>query len=132
MLFLFCLVKALKVNLSSYNGTFEDINKTDASARYIRTAYDVGKISGFDNKFEPRKALTREEIAKIIVEASKADKTKTDNGFTDWDSISDWVKEYAAAGKGNGISSGDNNGKFNPKNSLTRAEAAKCVLNIMN
>lgn len=130
--FVTMIVKALKVNLSSYNGVFEDINKTDASAKYIQTAYDMGMISGFDNKFEPRKALTREEMAKIIIEASKADKAKTDNGFTDWDSISDWAKEYAAAGKGNGILSGDNNGKFNPKNSLTRAEAAKCVLNIMN
>jgi len=59
-------------------------------------------------------------------------KTHLDIGFTDDSEISDYAKPAVTALKKLGVISGTNEGKFNPKAVMTRAEAAVVINNIIS
>ncbi len=90
-------------------------------------------IYGYDFESE-KEALTREEAAKAIVCGLGYEKIgKVYDMFVpvfyDWNGIDEDFRGYVALAKGMGIVSGDQNGFFNPKNRVSRAEFAVMLYN---
>lgn len=82
----------------------------------------------------PNSLLTNEEIAKLIVRYLKYEKIALHskvfvNPFKD--EIDENFKGYAAICFALNIMNGDNEGKFNPKNNVTNAEAAQIIYNLL-
>lgn len=112
--------------------TFSDVAADKWYYGYVEAAAKAGYVNGTgEGKFDPNANVTRQEIAKIIVEAAglKADATKTLT-FADAADVSEWAKGYVAVAAENKFVEGYNN-KFSPKNNATRAEAAKLTYSEM-
>lgn len=94
--------------------------------------YGAG-IYGYDFESE-KEALTRENAAKAIVCGLGYEKIGKAYDmfvpvFYDWNGIGEDCRGYVALAKGLGIVSGDQNGFFNPKNKVSRAEFAVMLYN---
>ena len=124
------LFRSAGIELSTYNDTYGDVQNSDWFADYIQTALDMGIISPDDN-FRPNDGITREEAAKIIAIMLKL-KSENVADFADVDTISDWATEFVNAVYEAGIFKGDENGNFNAKGTLTRAETATVIYRLLN
>ncbi len=111
-----------------YENVFED-TKTDENREYISWAAEMGIVDGYDDKiFGANDSLTREQAAAIIYRLADEITQSTDvSVFTDADAISDWARSATAWAVENEIINGRDNGAFDPKSSITRAETAKIV-----
>lgn len=113
---------------SSYQNTFSDVKPTDWFAGVIQTALDNGIISQ-DTAFRPNDTVTREEMCKIIVLTArlmqKLQEQKADlPDYTDKASIADWASDFVVQAAAEGLMQGMDDGRFMPKASATRAQAA--------
>jgi hypothetical protein len=101
------------------------------SSSYVQYAFDNNIVSGIgDSVFEPGGNITREAAVAVVMRSLKAkgyEGGKTDDKFSDDSSISQWAKEDVSALVEAGIISGRDNNMFCPKDSMTRAEAAKVI-----
>ncbi|MCL2739657.1 MAG: S-layer homology domain-containing protein [Oscillospiraceae bacterium] len=112
------------------NGTdvkFKDI-ADQWHAKYIAWAEKNDIVLGYDDgEFKPDKLISREEIAVIIdrfIEYAKYALTAgTAKNFIDEGQVSAWAKEAMQKMIVYGIIQGDDEGKLNPLNNSTRAEA---------
>lgn len=122
----------LDVN-EDYEGpaTYTDLNGF-WGAKEVAILEEYGLIDIFDgSKFEPKKPVTREEMAYVTaryleameVDLSKVSKTNT---FTDKNQMRKETVESIGLLQQLGILNGTN-GKFNPKGNLTRAEVSKIL-----
>lgn len=114
-------------------GTFSPENSKELDQLYTYLIRD-----GIVKKEEkdPDSPVTREDGIKFIVRALKYDKVADiggiySTGFKDEGSISSGLIGYVAIAKGLNIVSG-NDGYFNPKETLTRAQAAVIIYNYLN
>ncbi|MGI6605052.1 MAG: S-layer homology domain-containing protein [bacterium] len=100
---------------------------------YIATAVASGIASGYDdNTFAPNDALTREQMAVMLVKAAQlAPLSDSRPEFTDSGSISAWAVDAMVAAVQNGILSGYPDNTIRPKGNATRAEAVTVVLNAL-
>ncbi|WKT76857.1 S-layer homology domain-containing protein [Lysinibacillus fusiformis] len=93
---------------------------------------EYGLIDIFDgSKFEPKKLVTREEIAYVTTRYSQAmevdlSQVSNNNTFTDKNQMRKETVEAIGILQQLGILNGTN-GKFNPKGNLTRAEVSKIL-----
>lgn len=115
---------------------FNDVPEDAWYAPYVQTALRYGLISE-DKLFRPNDNITREEVAKIMVNTvGLKEKISVPDefnlSFRDTSDISDWAKEYVRGCAYLKLVVGDENGKFNPKNSLTRAETAMIIFRYLN
>jgi len=84
------------------------------------------------------KAITREDMAYILVNVAKANgetlevKPGIQNKIKDFNSISPARQEVVLQAYSTGLLVGDNNGNFNPKNTAKRAEIAAVFCRVMN
>jgi hypothetical protein len=132
------LVKGL--GLAPERGATE-LSDVSESAWYngsVRTAYSYGLIKGFDDgSFRPSKKITREEAMVMIARAmeitglqakggSKSPEKQL-NSITDMESASEWAKASIAECLKAGVVSGKGNGLLEPKASVTRAEVAVMI-----
>ena len=111
---------------------FDDIEKTDWYYKPIAKMFSAGYIPDElvkNNKIEPMRVINREEFAALIAKYIGAS-DETEHRFPDEADISDWAKAYVNKVAYAGIMIGDNEGNFNPKGGLTRAEAATVILKI--
>lgn len=107
--------------------SFSDLEGWEWYCRTIRRAVRAGYITGYeDGTVRPQESLTREQAAVIAARACGWD-SEDSTGFTDEDSISDWARGAVGALAKKGIISGDENGCFRPKDSISRAETAKLL-----
>lgn len=101
------------LKLSDINGNLEAMKKKGV---YVRDA-----------------AITREEVAMLVTKAFSLPTTGTEEKkpieFVDSKQISEDKKSYVDAVSMAGIMVGSDDGMFNPKNSLTRAELAQILKN---
>ena len=128
--FIAVISRALGLNNSQYQAVFSDVNANDWFAKEVCGAYSVGIISGSNGVFNPHKEITREEAAKILVEAYKTknqDIATQEISFNDKDKISEWAVEYTCNAYSLGFIQGDNNGMFLPQSYATRAQAAAMI-----
>ncbi|WP_180270762.1 S-layer homology domain-containing protein [Sporanaerobium hydrogeniformans] len=108
--------------------SFTDVKTDNAFRPYIEWAYKKGIVQGTGNgKFEPDRAITREEIAVIFANDAKATGytlpiTREATTYVDASSIGSAYKDVVKAMQQAGLMMGDRNNKFNPKSSATRAE----------
>lgn len=104
----------------------------------VESLYEKGIVNGMkstDGKliFNPDRGVTRQEFAKLIVEAEGLELADYDNlsDFSDVDTIDSWAKPYIStaykAGLIQGHSDGNGNMVFAPKDSITRSQIATII-----
>ncbi len=110
---------------------FSDITVTNGSAAFIGAVSKAGIVEGgTDGKFRPNAAITREEMATMLVRAMNYVGVQTPASSTALDSFKDRTKVSGWAKKGMeicvtaGFIQGTNAKLINPQSNATRAEAA--------
>lgn len=125
------LVKALDLEHAKATENFADVKATDWFAPYVAAAVKHGIIQGRSSTvFDPHAKITRAEMATMIARALKVKynlKGAADPDaalrFSDADRIPAALKDGVAFAAENGLILGYQ-GKFNPNDNATRAEAA--------
>ncbi len=129
------LVKALgklaEAKIKSYkNSSFTDVKMNSSYLPYIEWACKMGIIQGIgNNRFAPTQMVTREEMAVIFANYAKVTGdtlpvTREVNSFTDSENIGSTYKTAVTDMQQAGVLLGENNNRFNPKASATRAEVS--------
>ena len=104
-------------------------------------AIDIGLIYAYEyssSKTDLDKALTREEMAVMLSRAAEINGEPLEilpgieNNIGDLDKVSRDKVTAVKQAYSCGLLAGDNNGNFNPKNTMTRAEMATVVCRLMN
>ncbi|MBD0383262.1 S-layer homology domain-containing protein [Paenibacillus sedimenti] len=120
----FALLLSTFMPLSAFGAAaqFQDIADSYAQ-KEIQTLVESGIISGYeDHSFQPKKAMTRAELAKIIVLSlglkESADKAAP---FKDVDANS-WYRGFVGALVESGITQGTSAATFSPDSKVTREE----------
>jgi len=124
----------------------EDKNPTDNFADagntyytgYLAAAKRLGISTGVgDNKFEPEKAITRQEMFTLLYNALKllnklptTDTGNTLEDFADRDSVASWATEAMTVLVKFGTVSGSG-GKLNPTDGSNRAQMAQVLYNLL-
>lgn len=122
-------VRTMGFTETEYENSFFDVVKEDWYSGYAQTAKDKGFMMGYNGLFTPNAPITREEIAKVIVEAyhSKAGGSVGKGKalyFNDLEDISFWAYDYIAEAVNSGFMNGVSEETFSPKSNATRAQAA--------
>ncbi|HBV96168.1 MAG TPA: hypothetical protein DEF36_03880, partial [Desulfotomaculum sp.] len=100
---------------------------------YISTAAAYNIVSGYsDSHFGLDDPVTREQMASMVVKASKLSPVNEETSFTDSADISAWAKEAVATVVKGGIMKGNPDNSFRPGAYATRAEAASVIVNALN
>ena len=93
-------------------------------------------VNGVDGvSFGAGSFVTRQDAAVMIYRYLKStgyEFTTAGDDFADIDSCADYAKEAIKALKNSGLISGNGDNTFNPKESLTRAQAAVMIYNIIS
>lgn len=112
---------------------YSDIASGSATASYIGAASAAGIVQGSGGQFRPNAAISRQEMAAMMVRAIEASEMKIipakDNAsylakFKDKGKISAWAQPFAAKAVFAGIANGQTATEFAPLGQATRAEAA--------
>ena len=120
------LVSALALEPSEYRGIFADVTAEDWFASRLQTVSDYRLLpSEMTPKREaaPNSGLLREEAAAIAALACSADDF-SECEFSDIAEAEQWSEKYIYAALNAQIMNGKGDGKFYPKATVTRAEAA--------
>lgn len=128
--FISMLVRIKKPQPAGYSGSLSDVSETDWFADDVQTAIDNGYVDGGfigGGAINPNKQITRGEAAALIAKAEGLAKT----GSSSVVAPKPWQKYYAEACIDNGIIKGYGDGDYRLGNSLTRAEAAKLLSEIL-
>ncbi len=126
------LVRLLKLEASGLSA-FDDVRSDDWFARDVAAAYEAGIVSGrTDKRFAPRDVITREEMAVMLARSFRpgADVGHSNVTFGDERSLSGWAAAAVRDLAERKLLAGDRQGNFNPKATLTRAEAAQAIYNL--
>lgn len=118
--------------------TFKDIPKTWWSYKYVESAkaYLTGYRKTDGLYFKGSKNAVREDMAYALVKAkgyenTSVDMTRLTTLFKDANSVTNDLKKYVLIAYEKGIIRGYTDGTFKPKGTLTRAEAAKLLYNVI-
>lgn len=112
--------------------TFTDVPEKGWYYSYIKAAVENGIILGKSEEiFAPDEYITRQDAAVMISRIFKENQEITNQKFSDDGEISDYAKDAVYILRNKGIINGAN-GRFNPLNNLTRAEAAQIISNLLN
>ena len=124
-------------NEESRSAAFTDISGSKYESQ-IERGFAIGIIDGMSAAvFEPDSLLTREQAAKILCTSVKLDPYSPGGEgdgaaahaerFVDVDGMSGWARPYVGSAADNGLILGDEAGRFNPMDSLSREEALALV-----
>ena len=129
-------------DLSAYKGkkVFDDVKTNAWFAATAAWAYENGIMSGTgNNKFSPNTVITREQIALLIknyvsFKGIYLEKVTPETRLLDRGTkrASSWAKEAVEYAYKNDYMQLDEQGRFNPKNKVTRAEAAVILYSLNN
>lgn len=123
-----------------YEDVFEDVSENDWFFGFVNTAYSYGIVNGVsDTEFNPNGTITREEAAVMTARAAVLCGMNTDigdarnilAGFSDYVKASDWATDALAFCYNEKILDTDVM-EINPKESVTRAEIAYMLYNMLN
>ena len=135
--FLKMIMRAMKIDItddSSEELPFRDV-KDDWYREYVRTAYELNIVNGISaEEFGVNEDILRQDMAVIAYRAFKLKNValKGDEcALEDYEQTDDYAKEAVAALYTADIINGDDAKMFNPKQNLTRAEAAMVIYNIL-
>ncbi|WP_379160677.1 pullulanase [Paenibacillus sp. sgz5001063] len=117
---------------------FTDVKADAWYASYVSAAVRQGLVTGRSkNLFAPGAAISREEMAVLIIRALEVKQGKkrepvTGNpAFADTSSISSWATAYVQAAVELGLLQGRTDNQFAPQASMTRAEAAEVIYRLL-
>lgn len=127
------LTVAYKLNIENKTDKFTDVNADDWFMPYVAAALENGIVNGVsDDMFGTGQNITRQDLAVMAYNA--ACKAGMDFGestdvqsFNDDDNISDYAKTAVYALKSQDIVNGIDGKNFAPRDTATRAEAAKIL-----
>lgn len=127
------LVNNSLVDYTSQTSTpFADVKSGEWYEKAVNTAFATEYIKGYSQtQFGPTKNINREQAAAIMSRIQYlADNTTAVSAFSDSSNISSWaVGQVGAATNAEFVKGYD--GKFNPLNNLTRAEAVTMLNNVL-
>ncbi|RIX49346.1 hypothetical protein D3P08_22595 [Paenibacillus nanensis] len=134
--FIALIVRALGISGSGEPMPFGDVDAASWYAQEVAAAFEAGLVSGkSETRFAPESAVTREEMAVILLRAYEyltgQEANGSKSGFADGDSISGWAREAIAAAYELGLVNGKGNHQFDPQGQLTRAQAAQAIINLL-
>ena len=128
------IVKSFELSVIGDKLPFSDVAEGEWYTEFVECAYYSGIVNGYsDTVFGIGDAVTREDLAVMIARAIEicdyklAGDNKTASEFADRDDISEYAQDAVNKLASAGIISGDENLRFNPKQSATRAETAKML-----
>ena len=114
---------------------FSDVKSTDWFNDYVAAAYKNSIINGIsENEFGTGRNITRQDFAVIIYNAVKknTELPLTEfKSFSDDDRISDYAAEAVYTLKGLSVINGRDNNMFEPKENISRAEAAQIIYKVL-
>lgn len=132
------LANTLKLTAKGKTQTFKDVpvNSWDYNAVEAAKSYLTGyRTSKGELYFNGSKSAVREDMAVALVKALDlkvlSDDDELEEIFEDYGSISKNLRDFVYTAYKEQIMIGSN-GKFNPQGSLTRAEAAALLNNVIN
>ena len=123
--FVYYVMKTLGYKETAYIHEFNDVSGDDYYAGLLQTAVNEGIISK-DVSFYPERDVSREEMSKIMILASKlqAEETVNSEQFADSGSISEWARSYVAKAVESGLLKGVSETEFMPMGRVTREQTA--------
>ena len=104
---------------------YVDVDEKAWYAPYVATISSAGIMNDEGKNFNPNQTATREEAAYAIANAYKV--SKGTSNFKDSEQISKWASEKVGALAANGYIKGRTDGKFAPKDTLTRAHVITMI-----
>lgn len=131
------ITSAVKMNLVDEDVPFRDIKRDAWYASYVKSAYIAGITKGISEyEFGIGRNITREDLCVMVCRAVEAGDFELNTSgemitFVDDAEISDYARDAVDKLVKAGIINGYD-GKFNPKASATRAEAAKIINMVMD
>ena len=107
---------------------FADVDDNDWYATAVNWAANVGVVNGYeDNTFKPNTAITREQLAAILMNyaAYKGEDVSNRADLTSYtDQPSTWAEEAMSWAVAEGLISGVTNDQLQPQGNATRAQVA--------
>ncbi|MFC3801161.1 DUF4430 domain-containing protein [Cohnella sp. GCM10012308] len=86
------LVSIQEVTATTDNvGGFKDVPKSKWYYTYVNTASHAGLVNGYNGYFQPNDAITREQLASVIVRALNLQPATPATPLRDLGSVSDWA-----------------------------------------
>lgn len=124
------VITSLASNSASAAGVpFKDIKTTDKEIIYL---WQKGLINGTSKTtFGPTESVTREQAATMIGRAINLNGISRKTSFKDVDPKS-YASGYIQSAVDKGIITGDSNGNFRPKDTMTRGEMAYLISRAFN
>lgn len=123
-----------KVNEFTANISFQDIDMNAYYGKYVNWAKNAGLVYGMDAvNFAPNKTISREEMATILYRYKRMKKINFEGEgkqYKDGNKIPKWAKEAVQELSKSKILNGMDDGTFQGKKQLSRAEIAQIVYNI--
>ena len=112
---------------------FRDVPENSWYAEDVGIAYNVGYIAGTSaTTFSPNDNVTREQAALILARILMLQPQVGENTmFTDSRTMENWSRGYIASVAQQGLISGYPDGRFGPKDNLTRGQAAIILVNAL-
>lgn len=131
----FCvmIVNRKKLNINKYVGVKLPYKDTDSIPKwallYIKAAYAEGIMTGSKTAdgivFSPNADITRQEAASALDRLIEKDTRLVGKvKYSDKKAFAKWAKKYIESASTQGLFMGNEQGKFQPENSLTRSESA--------
>lgn len=125
------LATALKLDTTGTEN-YPDVSPDNWSYKYIVAVTKAGIFGGDENgNFKPFDNLTRQQAAKIIVEAFDFTGS-SELTFGDKANIQSWAVPYVKTAVANGILKGDDQGNFNPNANIKRGDFALMIQRALN
>ncbi len=126
------LAIALGIPASDYSAQYADVAANDWHAPYVLALSGRGIITGWDGKFDPDGKITRQDATVMTYRAAKAMLTQSgaQASFADEAQIADYAKEAVNVLSSLKVINGYD-GKFQPINNTTRAQAATIICNVL-
>ena len=111
---------------------FSDVDSGAWYAEFVKLAAANNIIVGDDNNcFRPNDTLKREDMAVIIYRASKLSEVEQELPFADSEQISSYAVPAVRSLYANKMVAGVDDNRFAPKETVTRAQAAQILYNVM-
>lgn len=112
---------ALELPTATYQAKFTDVSEKSGFLQGVFSTYEAGIFSGKpDGRFGVADALTREQMATTLVRAFNLKDTGKALTFKDWDKISESHRENVKILAQHGITTGREDGTFDPKATVNR------------
>lgn len=119
------IANVMGVNTKAYNGTasFKDVSPNSWYSGVAAWAKAAGIMQGDAKGFRPNDPISRQEMCVVLVRALDVQSGGKSVTFSDQKDIADWAANAVRICSSAGLIQGSD-GKFNPKSSTLRQEAA--------